>query len=93
MYIENQEPSWIFRLMTKLITMLNCHFRTIQKFFFTVEARIEQINSAIGALQKQIKSQFKVALLQQSRATRQLKVEDFYYKGKNDLLYAAIDVE
>ena len=58
-----------------------------------VEARIEQINSAIGALQKQIKSQFKVALLQQSRATRQLKVEDFYYKdsevvaedGKTDL--------
>lgn len=44
-----------------------------------VEARIEQINSAIGVLQKQIKSQFKVALLQQPRATRLLKVEDFYY--------------
>ena len=48
-----------------------------------VEARIEQINSAIGALQKQIKSQFKVALLQQSRANRQLKVEDFYYKDND----------
>jgi len=49
-----------------------------------VEARIEQLNSDIGALQKQIKSQFKVALLQQTRATRQLKVEDFYYKESGD---------
>lgn len=54
----------------------------LEDFDKQVEARIEQINSAIGALQKQIKSQFKVALLQQSRATRQLKVEDFYYKDK-----------
>jgi len=52
----------------------------LEDFDKQVEARIEQLNSAIGALQKQIKSQFKVALLQQSRATRQLKVEDFYYK-------------
>ena len=57
--------------------------RTNAKIYFSlkVEARIEQIKSAIGAMQKQIKSQFKVALLQQSRATRQLKVEDFYYEN------------
>merc|ERR1711931_225607 len=54
----------------------------LEDFDKQVEARIEQINSAIGALQKQIKSQFKVALLQQSRATRQLKVEDFTTKTK-----------
>ena len=31
-----------------------------------------------------------MALLQQSRANRQLKVEDFYYKGKIDLPHAAV---
>jgi len=53
----------------------------LEDFDKQVEARIEQIKSAIGAMQKQIKSQFKVALLQQSRATRQLKAEDFYYEN------------
>ena len=47
--------------------------------FFTVEARIEQIYSSIGAIQTQIRSQFKVAMLQQSRSVWSLKVEDFYY--------------
>ena len=51
---------------------------------FTVEARIEQVNSAIVSLQKNIRSQFKVALLQQSRQTRQLKVEDYYYQNQTD---------
>jgi len=56
----------------------------LEDFDKQVESRIEQLNSLIGALQKQIKSQFKVALLQQSRANRQLKVEDFYYKENGD---------
>jgi len=55
----------------------------LEDFDKQVEARIEQLNSAIGSLQKQIKSQFKMKLLQQSRATRQLKVEDLYYKDKD----------
>jgi hypothetical protein len=48
-------------------------------FHFSVEARIEQIFSSVNALQKQIRSQFKVALLQQPRNARDLKVEDHYY--------------
>ena len=46
----------------------------LEDFDKQVEARIEQIYSAIGAMQTQIRSQFKVALLQQSRSTRAIKV-------------------
>ena len=48
-----------------------------------MEARIEQIYSSIGAMQTQIRSQFKVALLQQPRNIRSLKVEDFYYENQD----------
>lgn len=51
----------------------------LEDFDKQVEARIEQIFSSIGAIQKQIKSQFKVAMLQQPRNIRSMKVEDFYY--------------
>merc|ERR1711962_757018 len=51
----------------------------LEDFDKQVEARIEQIYSSIGAIQTQIRSQFKVAMLQQSRSVRSLKVEDFYY--------------
>jgi len=56
----------------------------LEDFDKQVEARIEQIYSAIGAMQTQIRSKFKVALLQQSRSTRGLKVEDYYYNNSND---------
>merc|ERR1711982_271902 len=46
-----------------------------------VEARIEQIYSKIGAIQSQIRSQFKVAMRQQSRNIRSMKVEEFYYNN------------
>ena len=46
-----------------------------------VEARIEETYSSIGAIQTQIRSQFKVAMLQQSRSVRSMKVEDFYYNN------------
>jgi len=51
----------------------------LEDFDKQVEARIEQIYSSIGAMQNQIKSQFKVALLQLPRTVRSMKVEDFYY--------------
>ena len=35
-------------------------------------------------MQTQIRSQFKVALLKQSRSTRALKVEDYYYSDHAD---------
>ena len=50
-------------------------------FPYLVEARIEQIYSKIGAIQSQIRSQFKVAMLQQSRNIRSMKVEEFYYNN------------
>jgi hypothetical protein len=60
------------------------HFPKISTFFhFSVEARIEQIFSSVNALQKQIRSQFKVALLQQPRNARDLKVEDHYYANES----------
>merc|ERR1711962_1809675 len=47
----------------------------LEDFDKQVEARIEQIYSSIGAIQTQIRSQFKVAMLQQSRSVRSLTVE------------------
>lgn len=45
---------------------------------FPVVSRIEQVQSAIGAMQTQVRSQFKVALLQLPRSVRSLKAEDFF---------------
>ena len=54
---------------------------TFSFFHLIVEARIEETYSSIGAIQTQIRSQFKVAMLQQSRSVRSMKVEDFYYNN------------
>lgn len=56
----------------------------LEDFDKEVAARIEQINSAITALQTQIKSQFKVTLLKEPRNIRRMKVEDFYYNSEDD---------
>merc|ERR1711981_1242658 len=56
----------------------------LEDFDKEVAARIEQINSAITALQTQIKSQFKVTLLKEPRNIRHMKVEDFYYNSEDD---------
>ena len=53
------------------------------EFIFTVTTRIEQINSAVLAMQTQIKSQFKVTLLKEPRNIRKMKIEDFYYANEN----------
>ena len=54
---------------------------SIYHLMMIVEARIEETYSSIGAIQTQIRSQFKVAMLQQSRSVRSMKVEDFYYNN------------
>ena len=54
---------------------------SIYHLIIIVEARIEETYSSIGAIQTQIRSQFKVAMLQQSRSVRSMKVEDFYYNN------------
>ena len=54
------------------------------EFIFTVTTRIEQINSAVLAMQTQIKSQFKVTLLKEPRNIRKMKIEEFYYANEND---------
>lgn len=57
------------------------YFSILEDFDKQVEARIEETYSSIGAIQTQIRSQFKVAMLQQSRSVRSMKVEDFYYNN------------
>ena len=51
---------------------------------FAVVARIEQIHSAINALQTQVKSQFRMNLLKEPRNIRQMKVEDLYYNEEHN---------
>lgn len=51
----------------------------LEDFDKQVNARIEQIHSGIAAIQTQIKSQFKVALLKIPRNVRQMKAEELYY--------------
>lgn len=57
------------------------YYISIYHLMIIVEARIEETYSSIGAIQTQIRSQFKVAMLQQSRSVRSMKVEDFYYNN------------
>jgi len=65
----------------------------LEDFDKQVEARIEQIYSSIGAIQTQIKSQYKVAVLQQSRNVRSMKVEDFYYNDIGSINNLDLTVE
>ena len=61
---------------------------------FAVVARIEQIHSAINALQTQVKSQFRMNLLKEPRNIRQMKVEDLYYNEEhNQFINDKINVE
>jgi hypothetical protein len=68
----------------RLQTLLRCFL-----LFWLVISRIEQIYSSVNALQKQIRSQFKVALLQQPRSVRDIKVEEFYYTNDENEAYLA----
>ena len=71
-------------LQCRLLTNLNLLFID-SNFSFLVASRIEQINSSIEALQKQIKSQFRVAKVRLPKAVRDDKAENFYYNdGDND---------
>merc|ERR1712001_300590 len=56
----------------------------LEDFDKQVVARIEQIHSAINALQTQVKSQFRMNLLKEPRNIRQMKVEDLYYNEEDD---------
>lgn len=55
----------------------------LEDFDKQVNARIEQIRSEIAAIQTQINSQFKVALLKIPRNVRQMKAEEFYYSNSD----------
>ena len=70
-------------LQCRLLKYLNLLFID-SNFSFLVASRIEQINSSIEALQKQIKSQFRVAKVRLPKAVRDDKAENFYYDGDND---------
>lgn len=61
-------------------------FKHLDNFFitFVVAARVEQIQSAVNALQTQVKSQFRMNLLKEPRNIRQMKVEDLYYNEEDD---------
>jgi len=65
----------------------------LEDFDKQVDARIEQIFSSIGAIQTQIRSQFKVARLQLPRNVRSMKAEDFYYNdiGNNNTLDLTVE--
>ena len=63
------------------LLIFNDMYTSIYHLMIIVEARIEETYSSIGAIQTQIRSQFKVAMLQQSRSVRSMKVEDFYYNN------------
>jgi len=56
----------------------------LEDFDKQVVARIEQIHSAINALQTQVKSQFRMNLLKEPRNIRQMKVEDLYYNEEHN---------
>ena len=72
-------------LQCRLLTNLNTFLIKFQRFSLSVASRIEQINSSIEALQKQIKSQFRVAKVRLPKAVRDDKAENFYYNdGDND---------
>jgi len=56
----------------------------LEDFDKQVAARVEQIQSAVNALQTQVKSQFRMNLLKEPRNIRQMKVEDLYYNEEDD---------
>ena len=68
-------------IMYMNLLIFNDMYTSIYHLMIIVEARIEETYSSIGAIQTQIRSQFKVAMLQQSRSVRSMKVEDFYYNN------------
>jgi len=55
----------------------------LEDFDRQVASRIEQMNSAVEALQKQVTSQFRVAKVRLPKAVREDKAENYYY-NEND---------
>ena len=56
----------------------------LQDFDKQIETFIEQIYSNVSTLEKQIKSQFKVAKLQLPRNVKSQKAEDFLYQNSEN---------